>query len=32
MAGANTMATQQACHTQLSNSVGGEISVLQNGR
>jgi len=32
MAGANTVTAQQACHTQLSNSVGGEISVLQNGR
>ena len=31
MAGANTVAAQQACHTQLNNSVGGEISVLQNG-
>ena len=29
MGGANTVAAQQACHTQLSNSVGGEISVLQ---
>ena len=32
MAGANTVATQQACHNQFTNSVGGEISVLQNGR
>ena len=32
MAGANTVAAQQACHTQFTNSVGGEISVLQNGR
>ena len=32
MAGANTVAAQQACHTQLSNSVGGELSVLQNGK
>jgi hypothetical protein len=32
MAGANTVTAQQACHNQLSNSVGGEISVLQNGR
>jgi len=31
MAGANTVAAQQACHTQFTNSVGGEISVLQNG-
>ena len=32
MADANTVATQQACHTQLSNSVGGELSVLENGK
>ena len=32
MAGANTVAARQACHTQLSNSVGGELSVLQNGK
>jgi hypothetical protein len=32
MASANTVAAQQVCHTQLTNSVGGEISVLQNGR
>ena len=32
MASANTVAAQQACHTQFTNSVGGEISVLQNGR
>ena len=32
MSGANTVAAQQACHTQLTNSIGGEISVLQNGR
>jgi hypothetical protein len=32
MSGANTVATQQACRAQFSNSVGGEISVLQNGR
>jgi ABC-type amino acid transport system permease subunit len=31
-AGANTVAAQQACHTQLSKSVGAEISVLQNGK
>jgi hypothetical protein len=31
MSSANTVAAQQACHTQLDNSVGGEISVLQNG-
>ena len=32
MNGANTVAAQQACHTQFTNSVGGEISVLQGGR
>ncbi len=32
MSGANTVTAQQACHTQLDNSVGGEISVLQGGR
>jgi len=32
MSGANTVAAQQVCHTQLNKSVGGEISVLQNGR
>ena len=32
MSSANTVAAQQVCHTQLDNSVGGEISVLQNGR
>ena len=32
MSGANTVAAQQACHTQLTNSIGSEISVLQNGR
>jgi len=32
MASANTVAAQQVCHNQLNNSVGGEISVLQNGR
>jgi hypothetical protein len=30
--GANTVAARQACHNQFTNSVGGEISVLQNGR
>jgi hypothetical protein len=29
MGGANTVAAQQACHTQFTNSVGGEFSVLQ---
>ncbi len=32
MSGANTVAAQQACHTAFTNSVGGEISVLQGGR
>src|SRR6266852_3182894 len=32
MSGANTVAAQQACHNQLTNSVGSELSVLQNGR
>ena len=32
MSGANTVAAQQACHPQFTNSVGGEISVLQNGK
>ena len=32
MGGANTVTAQQACHDQFNNSVGSEISVLQNGR
>ncbi len=32
MNSANTVAAQQACHSQFTNSVGGEISVLQNGK
>ena len=32
MASANTIAAQQVCHTQFTNSVGSEISILQNGR
>jgi multisubunit Na+/H+ antiporter MnhB subunit len=32
LGGANTVAAQQACHSQFTNSVGGEISVLQNGK
>ena len=32
MSGANTVAAQQACHNQFTNSVSGEISVLQGGR
>ena len=32
LSGANTVAARQACHTQFTNSVGSEISLLQNGR
>jgi multisubunit Na+/H+ antiporter MnhB subunit len=32
MSGANTVAAKQACHSQFTHSVGGEISVLQNGK
>ena len=32
MNGANTVVAQQACHNQLTNSIGGEISILQGGR
>ena len=32
MSGANTVTAQQTCRTQLTNSIGSEISVLQNGR
>jgi hypothetical protein len=32
MAGANTVTAQQACHDQFTDSVGSEISILQNGR
>ena len=32
MGGANTVAAQQACHTQFTNSVGGEVGLLQNGK
>ena len=32
MNSANTVTAQQVCRTQLTNSVGNEISVLQNGR
>jgi len=32
LSGANTVAAQQACRSQFTSSVGGEISVLQNGR
>jgi hypothetical protein len=31
MSGANTVAARLACHSQFTHSVGGEISVLQNG-
>jgi hypothetical protein len=31
MGGANTVSAQQACHTQFTNSVGGEFSVLRGG-
>jgi hypothetical protein len=32
MSSANTVAAQQVCRTQLSNSIGNELSILQNGR
>jgi hypothetical protein len=32
MSGANTVTAQQVCHTAFTNSVGGEISVLEGGR
>ena len=32
MNSATTVAAQQACHTQFTDSVGGEISFLQNSR
>ncbi len=32
LGGAPTVAAQQACHSQFTKSVGGEISVLENGR
>src|ERR1700761_73511 len=32
MDGANTVTAQQTCHSQFTSSVGGEMSVLQNGR
>ena len=32
MGGANTVTAQQACHKQFTDSVGSEISLLQNGR
>jgi hypothetical protein len=32
MSSANTVAAQQVCRTQLTNSVGNELTILQNGR
>jgi hypothetical protein len=32
MSGANTVTAQQACHDQFTDSVGSEMSILQNGR
>ena len=32
MDAANTVTAQQACHKQFTDSVGSELSVLQNGR
>ena len=32
MNSANTVAAQQVCRTQLSNSIGNELSIMQNGR
>jgi hypothetical protein len=32
LSGANTVTAQQACHKQFTDSVGSEISLLQNGR
>jgi hypothetical protein len=31
MGGANTVVAQQACHSQLTNSVGSDLSVLRGG-
>src|ERR1700726_3896160 len=31
LSGANTVTPNQACHNQCTNSVGGALSVLQNG-
>jgi len=31
LSGANTPSAQQACHSQFTNSVGSELSVLRNG-
>jgi ABC-type amino acid transport system permease subunit len=32
LGGANTVTAQQACHDQFTNSVGSEMSILQNRR
>ena len=32
LSGANTVTAQQACHKQFTDSVGSEVSLLQNGR
>jgi hypothetical protein len=32
MNSANTVAAQQVCRTQLSNSIGNELNIMQNGR
>jgi hypothetical protein len=32
MDAANTVAAQQACHAQFTNSVGNELSILENSR
>ena len=32
MNSANTVAAQQVCRTQLSNSIGNELSIMQNSR
>jgi len=32
LGGANTVTAQQACHDQFTNSVGGEMSILQSSR
>jgi hypothetical protein len=31
LSGANTVSAQHACHSQFTNSVGSELSVLRNG-
>ena len=32
LASANTVTAQQVCHSQFTNSVSGEIGLLQNGK